>query len=136
MRIVCFLHNLRWNKIHPLPFQYWKEMSCWKGIEDLNIVSLKCEMLTSWCHQNTAHQNMTLQIIHAPMCFMNGLYHRGERLLFIFIFYQGLGQWGSLAGVILLQLQCTSIVFNLHIITAEFYLLKLLLQNSSDSMIL
>lgn len=73
---------------------------------------------------------------NAPICFMNGLYHRGERLLFIFIFYQGLGQWGGLGGVILLQLQCTSIVFNLHIITAEFYLLKLLLQNSSDSMIL
>lgn len=91
-------------------------------------------MVTSLSHQNIA-QFGTLQITLMPSCDLCMVSITQEQDFLIFIF-QFLGQWGSLDSVILLQIQGTSIIFNLHIITAEFCLLQLLLQNSSDSLIL
>lgn len=107
-----------WHKNHPLPFPWWKETSFWECTEDLNIISLICEVITSWCHQNTA-QFGTTDHSNALMWFMYGLYHRGARLFTIY--FSVLGSMGSLGGVSLLQLQSISIIFNLHRITPEFY---------------
>lgn len=111
MCMLYFLHNLRWNKTHPLSFQCWKEMSFWKGIEDLNIVSLIWEIVTRWCHQNTT-QYGTFQITLMPLCDLCMVCITEEQDFLIFIF-QCLGQRGSLGGVIMLQIQSTSIIFNL-----------------------
>lgn len=66
-------------------------------------------------------QSGILQIPLMPLCdlCMVCITEEQEFLLFIFQF---LDQWGNLRGVILLQIQCTSIIFNLHVITIEFYL--------------
>lgn len=125
MCILYFLHNLMWHKTHPLPFPWWKETSFWECTEDLNIISLICEVITSWCHQNTA-QFGTTDHSNALMWFMIHVCITEEQDFLLFIF-QCLGQWEAWevlaccnSKVSQLYLTCIESLLNF----TEFYLLS------------